>query len=292
VADCPVVIGFAAHLRVYEPIGSLPDPERSRWVSYAESARAASRPALMAREHSVGLTAAARLSPRLRFDDAVEDAYVRHLDGLNYVCPWRWQLRVWEALDDFRSGLPDQIADAFVPGAAAATAADEADAWRAGHPQVRSGIRTVGWHVPVTWFVLFEADERRVVLGDRRRGAAAAGAAGPDRSLVYLTAMSRARRRLARALHVVQRTLEGTATEMLEDLGRWLEEFHPHSLVELDYGGLVHLMDDEALAADTSVEDIAAALQCLSDGDPTGAAARYEQVTGRWREVAALERAN
>lgn len=289
---CALMIGFAAHLRVYEPIGSLPDPERTHWMSYAESGRAASRPVLMEREHDLAVSAAARVVPRLRFDDAAEHAYVRHLDGLNYVCPWRWQLRVWDALEEFRSGLPDTIADAFLPSALAAVAADEADAWRLRHPDVRAPIRSVSWHVPASWFALFDADERRIVLGDRRSSAAAAGTAGLDRSLVYLTAMSRARRRLARALHVVQRTLEGTAAELLEDLGRWLEEFHPHSLVELDYGGLVHLMDDEALAGDSSVEDVAAALQHLSDGDGAAAGERYEAVTSRWRELAALERAN
>jgi hypothetical protein len=284
------MIGFAAHLRVYEPIGSLPEAERRRWTAYTESGQAASRPVLMEREHGVALVAAARLVPRLRFDDGVDHAYVRHLDGLTYVCPWRWQLRVWEALEEFRSGLPEQIADAFVPGSVATMAGDEADAWRARHPDVRAPIRSVGWHVPATWFALFDADERRVVLGDRR--SSAAGGSGLDRSLLYLTAMSRARRRVARALHVVQRTLEGSAAELLEELARWLEDFHPHSLLELDYGGLVHLIDDDALTSDTSVEDIAGALQCLSDGDAAGAGERYERVTLRWREIAALERAN
>ncbi len=33
----------------------------------------------------------------------------------------------------------------------------------------------------------------------------------------------------------------------LAEVGRWLEDFHPCSLVELDYGGLVHLVSDDAL---------------------------------------------
>jgi hypothetical protein len=147
------------------------------------------------------------------------------------------------------------------------------------------------------WFALFEPEERRLVLGERRgAGAQLPGMlaqTGLDRALVYLTAMSRARRRAARALHVVQRVFDdGPAVEALEELGRWLEEFHPHSLVELDYGGLVHLMDDEALSADDSVGDIAAALDDLSRGDAASAGTRYEEITGRWRIVAALEHAN
>ncbi len=52
----------------------------------------------------------------------------------------------------------------------------------------------------------------------------------------------------------------------VEDMARWLEEFHPHSLVELDYGGLVHLMDDDALQADQSVAELSAALTGLDTG--------------------------
>jgi hypothetical protein len=281
------VIGFAAHLRVYEPIGALPEAERGRWAAYVESGQLPSRPVLMAREHAIALEAAARLSPRITYGDDAEHAYVRHVDGLTYVCPWRLQLRAWDALEEFRSGLPDQIADAFVPAALAAGAGEAAEAWHSRHPQARAAIRSSGWQVPVPWFVLFDPDERRLVLGDRR-----ASGAGLDRALVYLTAMSQARRRMARALHVVQRTLEGVATDMLEDVGRWLEEFHPHSLVELDYGGLVQLLDDEALAGDTSVSDVAAALECLAKGDATGAGEHYERVTARWHEVAAFEHVN
>jgi hypothetical protein len=104
--------------------------------------------------------------------------------------------------------------------------------------------------------------------------------------------MSRARRRVARALHVVERTVEGPASDLLADLGRWLEEFHPHALVELDYGGLVHLLDDESLSGDVSAADVAAALECLANGDGDGAGENYERVAERWRAVAAFEHVN
>src|SRR5262249_51082873 len=97
----------------------------------------------------------------------------------------------------------------------------------------------------------------------RGRGAGAAGAdvgaadvgaaevskgpatASATRMLVYATAMSQARRRVARCLATTRRVsvrgLEGAAQvaaalvqigDDLEEIGRWLEEFHPHSLVE------------------------------------------------------------
>src|SRR5438270_10436467 len=92
--------GFAAHLRVYQPLAAFEGPERERWAAYVESGDAPSRPVLMAREHSVGLAAALAVPPRLSVP-AVESAYVRHLDGLSYVCPWRLQERTWEALAEF-----------------------------------------------------------------------------------------------------------------------------------------------------------------------------------------------
>ena len=78
----------------------------------------------------------------------------------------------------------------------------------------------------------------------------------------------------------------------IEDLGRWLEAFHPHSLVELDYGGLVHLMEDEALREDQSVADIADSVAALGRGDAAAATAGYERVTARWRPIASVEAGN
>jgi hypothetical protein len=279
---------------VYEPLGSLPEDERRYWSAYVDSGKAPSRPLLMAREHESAVAAALAVPPRATFGGA-EQAFVRHLDALTYICPTRLQLRVWEALEDFCSRLPDEILEAFLPGAVCAAAELEHDAWVAAHPDVRPGILSETWAVPVPWFALFEAEERRLVLGERRASAASGQLAktGLDRALVYLTAMSRARRRSARALHVAQRTLgDGPAVDALDEIGRWLEEFHPHSLVELDYGGLVHVLDDDDLSADTSVADVGASLEQLAKGDVGAAGEIYEAVVARWRAVAALERAN
>jgi hypothetical protein len=289
------VMGYAAHLRVYEPLSGLPDDERGRWQSYA-AGDVPSRPVQMAREHEIALGAVLAVPPRLDLSDGVDHAYVRHADGLTYVCPWRLQLRAWDALDDFRAQLPDELRDAFFPPALSAAAEDARDVWVASNPQIKAGILTETWQVPVSWFVAFEASERRLVLGERRSLGGAPGkpkAAGLDRALIYLTAMSRARRRVAQALRVVRRVFDnGPATAAIEEVGRWLEEFHPHSLVELDYGGLVHLLDDEALSEDNSVADVAEALERLTSGDMQAAGECYERVIARWRSIAALEHAN
>jgi hypothetical protein len=135
-------------------------------------------------------------------------------------------------------------------------------------------VLTETWTVPLHWFTLFEPTERKLALAEERR------------SMRYVTAMSRARRRAARALDVLQRTIEGPVLERVEAAGRWLEEFHPHSVVELDYGGLVALLSDAELRADTSVEDVREALEALSEGESVVAAEAYERVSLRWRDLA------
>jgi hypothetical protein len=284
-------MGYAAHLRVYEPMSGLPEAERKRWQDYVAQGDVPSRPVQMAREHQVALSAMLAMPPRLDLSDGVDHAYVRHLDGLTYVCPWWLQLRAWDALDSFRAQLPDELRDAFFPPALSAQADVARDAWVARHPEVKAGILTSTWQVPVAWFTVFEGAERRLVLGDRRSGGGATE--GLDRALIYLTAMSRARRRVAQALRIVRKVFdEGPATSAIEDVGRWLEDFHPHSLVELDYGGLVHLLDDETLSADTSVAEVNESLERLAAGDPQAAGECYERVIGRWRTISALEHAN
>lgn len=286
------MIGFASHLRVYEPLGALPESERRRWHAYVESGTAPSRPVLMEREHELALSAVLFMPPRVDVAAGDDHAYIRHLDGLTYVCPWRLQIRMWLALEEFSERLPEELAEAFVPSGVTSFAEAAHDEWRTTHPDVNVGVLTSTWQVPLPWFVLFEPDERRLVLGERR-SAGAPPHTGLDRALVYLTAMSRARRRAARALHVVRRAFdEGPAVEALEQIARWLEDFHPHSLVELDYGGLVHLVDDEELAADTSVGEVAAALEHLAQGDASAAGLCYETLVKRWRTIAALEHAN
>jgi hypothetical protein len=160
------------------------------------------------------------------------------------------------------------------------------------------------WTVPVRWFVLFDREERRLQLGpiatdprgDFGFGGEYGGAAEGvtiSRSLVYRTAMSQARRRVARALQVLRKALpDGPTVPSVEALGRWLEEFHPRSLVELDYLGLVDLCADAELRSDDSAGDVAEALAALHRGDTKLATEAYDRVTERWRMAYAVESSN
>jgi hypothetical protein len=290
---------YAAYLRVYEPIGAFPEAEQTWLRAQLEAGRFLDRRSAIEAEHREALRAVVSVPPGvMKLSDV--DAIAVTEDGVPYVCPLDLRLRYWEALADFRELLPDPLADAFVPAAVVAQAEEEAAEWQSEHPDEQPHVLTGRWQVPLRWLVLFEPSERRLVLGPRvERYAAVGGAPGREpaadlsRSLLYVTAMSRARRRVARTLAVVRRTMEeGPIVEGIEDLGRWLESFHPHSLVELDYGGLVHLVDDEALRADESVADVASSVEALGRGDAEGASAGYERVVTRWRGLASVESAN
>ena len=74
---------------------------------------------------------------------------------------------------------------------------------------------------------------------------------------------------------------EAPITEAVEEAARWLEEFHPRSVVELDYGGLVRLLPDETLAEDDSTELVATGLAGLARGEAEEASAAYDKLVAR-----------
>ena len=283
----------AAHLRVYEPLAAFSGAERRRWEAYVAAQEAPSTSAGPALERAAALAALVGRPPAA-LPRLPEHAYVTEVDGVTLVCPWRTRLRSLEGLEEFLADVPDELVDAWVPRALAEAVGDQLDGYRLEHPDEKVHQLTATWHVPLRWFVLVDPEEREVRLG----APAGAASGGPGsrlagRSLVYRTAMSRARRRTARALAVLRRTVEdGAVTAGVEDLGRWLEEFHPRSLVELDYGGLVHLLDDAELTQDESARDIAGALAALAEGDPAEAAAAYARVTARMKALQAVESAS
>jgi hypothetical protein len=285
--------GHTAFLRVYEPLAAFEGEERARWQAYAAAGAAPGPTEGAAREREAALRALAGRVPAV-LPQLAEQAYVTEVDGVTLVCPWRTRLRALEALEEFLTGVPDLLVDAWVPRALADNVGEQLDAHRLARPDERSSQLSCGWHVPLRWFVLVDPGEREMQLG-----APGAGAPGPrtqplvGRRLVYRTPMSRARRRVARALAVLRRSVEdGAVTAGVEDLGRWLEEFHPRSLVELDYGGLVHLLDDAELTQDESARDVALALAALGEGDAERAGAAYTRVLTRMKALQAVEAAS
>lgn len=270
---------YAAHLRVYEPLAAFPPDEQRYWRAYVSQQRAPGPREGPAIERVGALVG--QVTELVPFPVEVpEQAFVLRSGSSVLVCPWSTRVRAAQAALDAREGVPALLADAFVPSAVAEEAEGVLGAWRS-RPEPRLHVVSETWSVPIRWFTLFEPGERALVLLEG------------ERSLTYRTEMSRARRRAARSLSVVRRALGDVAVvEAMEDLARWLEEFHPRSLLELDYGGLVGLLEDGELEEDSSVADIADALAGLAAGDGARAGAAYDKVTERWRRTSAAERAN
>lgn len=296
---------YAAELRVYEPLAAFDVEERRRWQQYAQSPAVPSGQAGARRERIFGLVAACRQTPAVpRAGDAGEHAAVLRGESGLLICPLRTELRCWEAAVETRDALPAEVAHAVLPAAEVSLASAEHQRWLAEHPARRSHVQAHRWTVPVRWFVLFDREERRLQLGPPGGSRAESGIGPADhgsavegialnRSLVYRTAMSQARRRLAKALHILRRAMpDGPVVPSVEALGRWLEEFHPRSLVELDYLGLVDLVPDVGLRSDDSAGDVAEALAALARGETKLATEAYDRVTDRWQFAYAVESSN
>ncbi len=291
-----VVLPYAAYLRVYEPLTAFPEPDRSIWAAYAVSEKRPRRVGALDVEHTRALWRLIAVPPIVAPTRESRDAYVRRAEDVTYICPWETRLRSWLAFDRFREGMSEKLSEMFVPQRVAEQADGAFAGWKHSAGSLSPHILSSTWQVPLAWFVPFVAKERWLVLGGQNEIESGGGGpmtAVPTRTLIYVTPMAQARRRVARALNVVRRHVgEGFELSEVESVGRWLEEFHPHSLVELDYGGLVHILDDAALRADESVAEVAAAVTGMETGQAELALAMYKRVVARWRVVRALEAAN
>ncbi|WP_053710663.1 hypothetical protein [Streptomyces sp. NRRL B-3648] len=274
-----VVVPYAAYLRVYEPLGAFPEPERSHWARYA---RRSDRPSYQD-ELRRSLADLLPVPPIAVPVHESGDAFVLEVDGAVCVCPWRTRLRGWQALGGLAAELPPPVLDAVLPPVVRHQAAQDYERWLARNPDARPWIRTATWQVPLNWFVLVSDEEGRY---DK-------GTAEVPPVLRYRTPMVQARRRVARGLRTLRDTVEeGPLVDGLLDVGRWLEEFHPRSLVELDYGGLVHVLPAGELEDDHSAADVAAGIEALRRGDGTAAGEAYGRLVERWRAVRDRRSAN
>lgn len=277
-----VIVPYASYLRVYEPLAAFPEPERSHWARYA---RRPDRPSYQD-ELRRSLADLLPTPPVAVPVQESADAFVTEVEGVLCVCPWRTRLRGWQALGDLGEELPVSVLDAVLPPLVRHQAAQDYERWLTRNPDARPWIRTATWQVPLNWFVLVSDEER-----EYEKGSGADGGAAPV--LRYRTPMVQARRRVARGLRTLRDSLdEGPLIDGLLDVGRWLEEFHPRSLVELDYGGLVHVLPAGDLAGDHSAADVAAGIEALRDGDGEAAGEAYGRLVERWRAVLDRRSAN
>ncbi|MEU8042118.1 hypothetical protein [Streptosporangium sp. NPDC049046] len=285
------MLPYAAYLRVYEPLVAFAPAERVSWSAYSETTDRPRRASALHAEHGEAVRRLLGVPPTPAPAQESPNAYLRRVEEVLYVCPWQSRLRSWLAFSRFRGATPPKLMERFFPPAVAERTADDFDRFKRGTDSaaLRTHIRGSTWHVPTSWFVPFDGNERWLVID----GGEGQGGTTTTRNLIYVTSMAHARRRSARALQIIKRQVgDASVTAEVEDVARWLEEFHPHSLVELDYGGIVNLMDDETLQADESVAELTAALTGLEKGEEELAFAMYQRVILRWRSIQLLESAN
>ncbi len=320
---------YAAYLRVYEPLTAFPEPERSYWQVYADERRdPGSAPATALEEGRRRLADLIAVPPVAVPERESRDAFVQELDGVVYLCPWWTRLRSWIALEELQGALPEPLLDALLPPVVREQAEADWERWREEHPDGRPWILTSTWNVPVSWFLLFDDGEREFVpsrpalpslparptgpggpaesaepeedaagtggTGGTAAGETSGGAEEPPAPVLrYRTPMAQARRRFARGFRVLRENLDdGPLVDAVEEVGRWLEEFHPRSLVELDYGGLVHAVPEASLADDHTARQVAAGVAALRAGDGVLAGLSYRAITERWRRIQELQYAN
>ena len=280
---------FVAYLRVYEPLSVLDAPLAAKVEKALENG-----PVLRSeagdRERELWLRSQLRqkLLPGESFDVmTISPAEVPTSDAARVgpgplVCPLDLRARSAAALVGFLATSPPILQDAAL-NVAPETVRARASAVMAELAAGAVHVISTTWTVPLPWFSLVDPAQRRVVLASAQDD--------PERQVSWRVAMADARRRVARALKVVKGSLgEDGPAKILADTGRWLEHFHPHSAVELDYGGLVQLLEDKDLLEDTSAADVNAIVDALERGDAEEVALRYETLREFWGELARRER--
>ncbi|HEX6331269.1 MAG TPA: hypothetical protein VF129_08285 [Actinomycetota bacterium] len=263
----------AAELRVYQPLEAFPAEEQARWERYiVAGARTTAHPRYADQSRPPGL---GFLYPAE--DDA---AHVKVLDGRYYVCPERTKLRVLAGLVAFRDAAPFEGSEAFLSRKAARRARRQLGRLRRRQPWQVATIMRSPWHAPVRWFVLFDADERRLVeFGGRHH-------------LSYLTTTRKAVRRAERAVPALRHTELGPIADLIVELHQWLTIFDQSSLLELDYGGLCDLMTWDEMDDDHSAYEVAEALKALAAEEFTRSAELYQAALSRSNELRARESSN
>jgi hypothetical protein len=272
---------YVATLRVYEPVAVL-EAAGVGWAGWKDAPEGdpVTAPGL---ERVAGLAAAGAVPPLVARNGVPDPVVLIEVDGEWFGSPAQLRLRCWLAMEACRDSMPGPLLDACWPRYVVSAAEREFADWRGKHPSAVPHIRTSPFQIPLAWLVPFSAADRRLLRAD----GPVAGREPRLQRLYYLTEMTAARRRMARSAATLARALgDGPLLDGVRDVGRWLEQFHPNSWVELDHGGLIDLPADEDPLATDSVRELHDALAALAEGDMAGAVQRYRRLVKRWRSYA------
>jgi hypothetical protein len=297
---------FSSTLRVYEPLDAFPEDQRE--AIRAAGARTASRAAVENAELLASLgritrpggdpfptgrtdlvrvtTAPGVPGPALPADapatgtaDGGADAGTgAGADPVLLYCPSQLVLRAGLAANALMEGIHGPLAEMLIPEEQRDKHQERIDLVKARDGAIRVHTRASTWGIPFSWFSLFmESDRKDVVESGGRILTVRVWAPITD-------AMERARYAVANL------ALAAPDLDMLDDLAQlteWLELFHVNSMVELDYGAVA-----DKVYPDESPMDIRLGIECLAEGDMTGAAAAYRRLASRWIPIRQLARAS
>ncbi|MFP5312662.1 MAG: hypothetical protein ACLGH7_09695, partial [Actinomycetes bacterium] len=277
---------FSSTLRVYEPLEAFPAEQRP--AIQAAGAHAVPRAAVENAELLASLGRITRSGgdpfPTGRTDlvrviSAPEPAGGtdggRADDGADagaapvlLYCPSQLVLRAGLAANALMEGIHGPLAELLIPEEQRDRHQERIELVKARDGSIRVHTRASTWGIPFSWFSLFMESDRKEVVE-------AAGRILTVRVWASITdALERARYAVANL------ALAAPDLDMLDDLAQlteWLETFHVGSMVELDYGAVA-----DKVYPDDSPMDIRLGIECLAEGDMTGAAAAYRRLASRW----------
>lgn len=300
---------FVAYLRVYEPLAAFGDPSDQELLA-AVQAPTVTRATVGERERTMWLRSQSvtptrllpaelpdgRAAPSTRTDVLVLDpADVPTEDGTELgdgplVCPLEVRARSAAALAGFVGGSDpaNPALRAEVLSASGTAEGDVRTRTTAAIRDLRTGsVHTLSttWTVPLPWFCLVDPAQRRLHLG--------AGPGDPRRELSWRVALPDARARVSDCRELLEGAIgDAGPARILAETDRWLGNFHAGSALELDYGGLVQLMSDEALDADDSADQVHLIIEALRGNDIDELTTRFNDLRAYWAEIAGYERYN
>ncbi|MFJ5697553.1 hypothetical protein [Arthrobacter sp. NPDC093139] len=286
---------FSSTLRVYEPLDAFPEDQRPALKAAGE--RAASRAAVENAEllaslgritrpggdpFPTGRTDLVRVTRPLGLpvaDESKDSPNAKDSDGDSLLyCPSQLVLRAGLAANALMEGIHGPLAELLIPEEQRDRHQERIDLVSAREGANRVHTRASTWGIPFSWFSLFlESDPQEVVE-----------AGGRILTVRVLAPIAEALDRVRYA--VANLALAAPDLDMLDDLTQlteWLELFHAESMVELDYGAVA-----DKVYPDDSPMDVRLGIECLAEGDMTGAAAAYRRLASRWIPIRQLARAS
>lgn len=288
---------FSSALRIYEPLEAFPEDQQG--ALRAAGARSVSRAAVENAEllaslgritrpggdpFPTGATDLVRVLavPLAGGSTAASPAETPAPDAARpeqlLYCPSQLVLRAGLAANALMEGIHGPLAQLLIPEEQRDRHQERIDEVRAHSGLGRVHTRASTWGIPFSWFCLFtESDPTDVVESEGR--------------IVTVRIRAGIAEALERVRHAVAHlALAAPDLDMLEDLTQlteWLELFHPKSMVELDYGAVA-----DKVYPDDSPMDVRLGIECLAEGDMTGAAAAYRRLASRWIPIRQLARAS